>query len=414
MPSHSYLKLALAIGCCLILINLLNASTNWSRFRGPNGQGISSEENLPTSWSSNDYDWIAQLPGSGHSSPVVWQNRVFITSADKTKAKGYLLSIDLHSGTILWTQTIPVEAPKMHPDNSLAASTPVVDETQVYVVWTSKNDIRVIAYTHDGRQQWAATYPPVHSRHGASNSPMLVDNILIITREQETDSPYASSWIGIDKNDGSTVWEIERPTAPDNSFSTPCVMTSETGEQLVVFTSESNGLTAVRPVDGTIIWEVNDIFTSRVVVSPVIDNGYLLSTSRNEGFVFHINSLKTSPDIKYKLEKKFTPYVPTPLMKDNLLYIVMDNGSISCHQLTSGELLWRERPSGAIYGSPVWVDGHIYMITRKGEVIVVQAGETYQLASIIPLDEKSHATPAVADGRLLLRTESKLFCVGSK
>jgi len=180
-------------------------------------------------------------------------------------------------------------------------------------------------------------------------------------------------------------------------------------------------MTAVDPHTGQVIWEVKSAFPSRVVSSPVVAGELLIGTCGDAGSGKRLIAIKpvnkdksTDPVEAYKIDNSSAPYVPTSLAKEDLLFTFHDQGYVSCLRSTTGEQLWREKPAARFYGSPVWVAGRLYCITIDGEVVVLEAAPTYKLLAVNPLGEKSHATPAVADGMMYLRTFSHLICIGGK
>ena len=180
-------------------------------------------------------------------------------------------------------------------------------------------------------------------------------------------------------------------------------------------------MTGVDPNTGKVLWEMESTCPSRVVSSPVIADGLLIGTCGDGSSGKCLFAVRPGTSDKavpakqaYKIEGSTTPYVPTSLAKEGLLFTFHDRGQVSCLRSATGEKLWREKPAGRFFGSPVWVDGKLYCITMDGEVVVIRAADKYELLAVNPLGEKSHATPAVAGGRMYLRTYSHLFCIGPK
>mgnify|MGYP006286916299 FL=1 len=381
-----------------------------TRYRGPNGQGVYENETAPISWTPDDVNWHIDLPGIGHSSPVMWEEKLFVTTADQEKKTFHIFAVDSQDGKILWQKEYQIDTYDIREESSFATSTPTVSEAFVYVVFASPEKTTVVALTHDGALGWKRELDGVVSRHGYGASPILVDDKVIVTREQESgkDSPFKSTWLALDKNTGETVWEVERQTGERNSFSTPCTVTID-NKSGIVFTSEE-GFTFVNPENGNILWEI-DPFNMRTIVSPVLAGDLIIGTCKGKLYAIKPDG-DEKPTIAYELASKHSPYCSTPLYKDGLLFNVMDNGYISCHQAETGELIWREKPADDILAAPVWIDGRLYVLTQKGELVVLSAGKEYKLLAVNPLPEGSHATPVVSAGRLYLRTFSKLLSVG--
>lgn len=387
------------------------ASSQWTRFRGVDGSGIDTNGSAPVTWESSDFRWNITLPGKGHASPVVWENTIFITSSDDEKDIGYAFAINEQDGNILWEKEFKVTDLTMHVNNNLAAPTPAVDESQVYFIWYSKGKTNLIALSHDGTFQWETEFDGIECRHGGGSSLMLTDKYVVFTREQEDFSSLKSSWVAVDKQTGTTVWELERELAVSNSFSTPLLVKTDNQPTQVIFASEAHGLTGVDLETGRVLWERKEMLPARVVASPIYSEGMIIVCRKGEALVFDLDLTANQPadTPRYSLPRNISPYVPTPIVVDDLLYLFTDNGTVACVRLATGELLWKERPAGPIYGSPICVAGNLYCITKAGEVIVVRADSSYQLLGINELGDGSFSTPVMCKSGMVFRTLSKLI-----
>ena len=402
---------------CLAIIFFLTflsykiaAQSSVTRFRGPNGQGRYEQVDTPIQWNEQDVIWDISLPGIGHSSPVAWNDIIFVTSADDEKSTGSLFAVHFDNGNLLWRKDFSFAPFHINNDNSYASSTPAVDSNHVYILWFSQEETRVAALSHDGQYIWERTFNGVHSRHGSGTSPVVVDDLLVFTLEQEQakDSPFNSVWYTLDTQTGEIRWELERENARSNSQSTPCLYALQ-GKTCLLFTSEAHGFCAVDPLTGKEMWSFNP-FDARTITSPVSSGEILVASCKGKQLV--VLPQGDSAIIKYELASRTSPYVPTPVVVDDLLFNVVDNGYVSCHLLETGELLWREKPAGKVYGSPMYANGHLYFMDREGEIVVLQADRIYKLIAVHSLGEGSHATPIVLDNSLILRTFSRLKRVG--
>jgi outer membrane protein assembly factor BamB len=391
-------------------ISMVNADNQATQFRGPNGQGVYENETALTTWTDENIKWTVELPGSGHASSVKWNDKVFAVAADAEKNIYHLVAVNATDGRILWQKSFPFENYKIHQESSYATSSPVVDAERVYAVYVDPKKTTVVACSHSGDIAWTYETNGVVTRHGYGMSPVLVEDKLIITREQENavNSPFKSTWLALDKKSGTLLWEIEREIHRSNSFSTPSLM-SLAGKNHIIFTSES-GVTAVDPSHGKIVWEI-DPFEERTITMPVIFENTIVASCKGKLYAFATNGLN-APQIAYELESKYSPYCPTPLYKDGLLYNFMDNGYISCHDALTGELIWREKPAGKFMGSPVWINGFIYATTTDAECVVIKPGKIFELIAVNSLPEGTDATPIVSDGILFIQTHSKLIAIG--
>jgi outer membrane protein assembly factor BamB len=423
----------------IVLYPSFAQAQNWPRFRGPNGQGISQTKGIPTKWSQTDYAWKTDLRGTGHSSPIVWNNVVFVTSDDPASAGastgtsekaavGIIQALNIVDGKELWHKQYELSAYKMNRDNSYATATPAVDDEHVYVLWPTANQTIIAALDHSGNEIWKRTFQGTSNQHGPGSSPVVCDDpstqlrtgIVVFTIEHERNSDNAQSlWAALDCKTGQTRWELPRNTSDKTSYSTPCLYQPVGGRPQLIFTSLAHGISAVDPSSGKVVWEAGSALISRVVSSPVIADDLIIAACGDAGAGKRLIAVKPNPDAPqptevYKFDESAMPYVPTSLAKDSLLFTFHDRGEVSCLRSATGELLWRQKPTGRIYGSPVWVDGKLYCINLAGDVVVVKASDKYELLAINPLGEKSSATPAVGAGRMLLRTYSKLFCIAAR
>jgi outer membrane protein assembly factor BamB len=391
--------------------NSVNENYYWTKFRGADGLGIDANAKAPVTWKASDYNWQIPLPGIGNSSPIVWGNTIFVTSADNEKNKGYLSAINEEDGEILWQKEFVVNDLKMHKDNKLAFPTPAVDKSLVYIVWYTTEKTTLAALTHRGDLEWEVEFDGIICRHGGGSSLMLTDDKVVFTREQEDFSEKKSTWVAVSKKDGSTLWEIERESPENNSFATPFLLKTENQKDQLIFASQSHGIAGVDPETGEVYWERKDFLPSRVVASPFYSNGKIIVNRNGEAMVVDFNpeTNQAADSALYKLPRNLSPYVPTPIVVNELLFLFMDNGSVACVQLATGELLWKERPAGAIYGSPICVDGNLYCTTKEGQVIVVRAAPTYQLLGVNELGDGSFSTPVMSASGMVFRTFTKLI-----
>lgn len=403
----------------------------WPRFRGANGAGISDASTVPAKWTEADYSWKIELPGIGHSSPVVWNDRIFVTCGDSATAGRTVLCVDAADGHIVWRRDFPSKPGRQHRDNSYATATPAVDADGLIVTWTTPDDVVLLALDLEGRELWRRNLGPFITVHGSGSSPILFGDLAILVNDQEDPNllpgrkkdppaPVGKSFIiAVDRKTGQTRWQLERRTT-FSGYSTPCVRQADDGRPELIFTSTAHGIFGVDPTRGAVNWEFGQPFLDRAISSPVLASGLVIAGhgaglratrylavrpgSRGQG---------REPVLAYEVTKSI-PLVPTPLVKDDRLFFWTDDGVASCLKASSGEEVWRERVGGSFYGSPVWVNGRLYCISKTGEVVVLAAADKFELLARVPLGESSYATPAVAGGVMYLRTSSHLFSLGGK
>ncbi len=387
----------------------------WTRFRGPDGLGVVDAKNLPVKFTEADFDWKTPLPGGGHSSPVVWGDKLFVTCADDKTAARTIVCLGAADGKIRWTREFPSTTYKKHGDNSYASPTPAVDAEHVYVVWSTPDELAVRAFTHDGKDAWKVDLGPYPTQHGGGASPIVFDDLVILPNDQDKESFL----VALDAKTGAERWRTPRQTGPF-SASTPSVLRPEGGPPQLVFTARSHGITGVDPLTGVVLWEVPDAFDSRTVASATTGAGLVFASCGEGGgghwlVAVHPGRGSEKAAVVYKITEK-SPYVPTPLVYKDLLFVWSDGGTVTCARAATGEQLWQERVGGSYFASPVCADGKLYNVSKTGEVVVLAATGTFQELgkSRLGLKEKVHATPAIAGGRMFFRTYTHLIAVGGK
>jgi outer membrane protein assembly factor BamB len=395
------------------------SAQEWTRFRGPNGSGISSASSIPTQVTPSDYLWRADLPGTGHSSPVLWRNKLFITSAESEKRKRHLICLDAQSGKPLWTKSYDFKAYHTHEYNNAASSTPAVDADRIYSGWPTADSFDVIATDHSGNEIWRRDLGKLNTQHGGAASPVLVGDTVILSVYQE--EPGAEGYLaGLDKKTGEVRWKLPRRVNNSSSYSTPLVYQPKVGKPEVVFTSTAHGVSSVDPHTGALNWETPALFTARCVASPV-QAGELIFATAGQGAGIKQAVLvrpgsaqsKTEPKVEYRLERG-PCYVPTPVVLGDRIFAWGDGGIVTCLKADTGEQIWSERVGGNFFSSPICVAGRLYGVSAKGELVVLEASDQFKVLGRSDLGEPSHATPAVANGRMYIRTLSHVICIGKK
>ncbi len=408
---------------------LLDAE-EWNRFRGPNGSGVSDAATVPAEWTNGDYNWKVTLPGEGHSSPVVFGERVFLTCGDGETAERRIVCLSAVDGETIWRRDYPSHTYRQHRDNGYATATPAVDSEGVVITWATLEEVVLLALDPDGEEMWRRDLGPFVGPHGVGSSPILVDDLVVLANEQEDyqllarllgreeKGPAGESFlIAVDRKTGETRWKVPRKTTLA-SYSTPCVHRLEDGSSEIVFTGTSHGITAVDVATGEVKWEIPDVFDDRCVGSPVVASGLVIAgyghgVTGKLCLAARAPAAGQEPSIAYEVRSS-VPLVPTPLVAGKRLFLWADNGVVTCLDLSTGEVIWRKRVSGSFYGSPVCVADRLYCIARNGDVVVLAAADEFEELARVPLGERSFATPAVSGGVMYLRTATHLFSLGGK
>ncbi len=385
----------------------------WDRFRGPNGQGQADAQAIPIQWTEKDYLWKIQLPGVGHSSPVVWAGRVLITAAQEDGTLT-LLCLDACQGQILWQKSRSLDLHHLHPYNSYASSTPAVDSERVYWCYAQPKRYVVEALRlQDGQPVWQVDLGAFESEHGFGASPIVADGLIIVPNEQDGQS----SVVALDAQTGKLRWRCPRRTEK-TAYATPCVYRPAEGPVQVIVVSWAHGPSGIELQTGKPLWEL-PVLKYRVVGSPLLVGDILFCACGVGGVSKQMIAVRPgNPATGVKAEVLYevplpVPYVCTPVARGELLFAWADKGGmVTCLEAPTGKILWREKVGGDYFSSPIRVGNRLYNISRDGHVVVLAAEKEFQLLAKFPLGEPTHATPAIANGIVYIRTLSHLMALG--
>lgn len=390
--------------------------SNWPRFRGPNGTGVSADKDVPVEFSdTKNVLWKTPLPGAGHSSPVVWGDRVFLESAPADGKARQLVCLSASKGNVLWSKSVSGDKAKTHAKSSLASSTPSTDGERVYASFWDGSNVFVYAYDFAGKELWKRDLGAFKSQHGAGGSPVVYEGRVFFNFDQDG----AAAIVALDAKNGQVIWKKDRP-AFRTCYSTPFVReTAGGGAELIV--GSTAGITSYKPDTGAEnwkwSWDFQGIMPQRTVGSPIAGNGLIFQTSGDGSGSRYMVALEPGEKARIVWEnKKSFPYVPTMLERGDHLYFVNDGGVAACHEAKTGTEVWKERLGGGFSASPVLIDGKVYAPSEDGYVHVFAAEPQYKLLAKNKFGEGERfvASPAVAGGRLYLRGKDALYCVGKK
>ncbi len=415
-----FLRFLICVAGLPCLASMSAPAQEWTRFRGPNGMGLSDATNLPGVWTEADYNWRVALPGQGHSSPVLWGDKIFLMSAEPETATRYVLCLSAVDGRELWRREYASQTHRMHVRNTYGSSTPAVDAERVYVAWSTPARLTLLALDHNGQDVWDLDLGPVVSEHGFGTSPMLYQDLVILSNSQQAEElepgqqPGDSAMLAFEARTGKLRWSQPRVSSRV-CFSTPCIYQPAGKPPELVCTSTSDGVFSLDPRTGRENWKTPGTLKLRVVSSPLIAEGLIFGSVGSGGGGNGVTAVRPepTPETAYSL-KQNASYVPTLVARNGLLFMFNDRGIVSCADVRTGEIRWRERLSRGFSGSPVIGDGKVYIIDDEGVVHVLAAADQYQLLGSHPLGEPSRSTPAIAGGRLYFRTLSHLVSVGGK
>jgi outer membrane protein assembly factor BamB len=421
------------ICACLGLVSSSASAEEWPGWRGPRGDGTVSGK-LPVTWGADEnVVWKTPIPGKGHSSPVIWKDRIFLTTClekpeekpagskvDPNPKDRLLLCLDRKSGKILWERVVqksPLE-PK-HSLNSYASSTPATDGTHVWVTFQDASDAkkpltRVYCYDFDGKLAWEKTPGEFHSRHGFCSPPILYKNLVIVNGDQD-----AVAWIvGLDKTTGKESWRADRPNRT-RSYCPPLLIDSKQGKQLVL--SGSKSVASYDPDTGKQIWLIKGP-TEQFVASLVYQHNVLFLTT---GFPeYHLMGI--SPDGQGDVTKSAVvwhhanigsanaSYVPSPIAHGDLFFVVSDTGFAQCLDVKTGEKIWKQRLGQHHSASPIVAGGLLYFPDDYGITWVLKPDRNFEVVAKNNLKEEIFASPAAHEGHLFLRGANHFYCIGKK
>ncbi|HZZ26724.1 MAG TPA: PQQ-binding-like beta-propeller repeat protein [Pirellulales bacterium] len=391
------------------------AGENWPQFRGPAGDGMSDATGLPTTFGETEnVRWKTPIHGKGWSSPVVWGNQIWLTTAPEDGKQMFAMCVDLKSGEILRDIKLwDIAEPQFcHPYNSYASPTPAIEAGRVYVHFGAHGTAAID--TASGEKVWSRQDLPCNHFRGPGSSPIIVDDLLILTFDG-FDYNYL---VGLNKHTGETVWRRDRNIdyGTDNgdyhkAFSTPQVIESDGRRQLI---SPSAGATiAYDPATGDELWRIRS-GGMNAAARPLYSNGLAYCIAPAGGFGLFAFKPNGSGDITKQVVWKAKagrsiPSRGSPILLDGLLYISNDTGIMSAIDALTGESIWTQRHGGNISASPVYADGKIYFFDEDGTAPVLKPGRKYELLAENHLDAGCMASPAVVGHSLIVRTKKELY-----
>ena len=404
----------LCLSVCLLAAGASFGGTeNWPAWRGPRGDGTSLEPAVPIHWSgSSNVVWKTAVPGEGHSSPIVWGDRVFLTTCLKDSQERCLLCFDRQTGKLLWQETVlrcPLES--KNPENSYASATPATDGRKVYVTFLDGKEVVVAAYDFDGKQKWLVRPGQFYSQHGFSHTPTLFEDKVMIGCDSKGENFIAA----LASADGRTVWKVERDN-PTQSYSAPLIRQMAGRLQMVV--PGNKAVTSLDPRSGRTLWKV-DGPSEDCVITPVYNDraGLVLSCSSWPKKV--LLAIKPDGDGNVTSNKVVwtstdgAPYVPSPISVGDWFFTSsFATKEVCCFVAATGEILWHEK-MGLHHASPVVANGLVYFLNDDGVAHVFKCGPKFELAAQNELGERTYASPAISRGQIFLRGFKNLYCIGS-
>jgi hypothetical protein len=398
-----------AVLLVLFLAPVVGAA-DWPGFRGPAGDGTCDDANVPLHWGEGENVlWKVPVPGRGHSSPVVSGERIFLTTCLTEVPDRVLLCYDRRNGKLLWQQTVltaPIEV--MHDNNTAASSTPVTDGQHVWVTFLDAPKMMAACFDFDGRLVWKKAVGDYEADHGFGSSPALFGDLLILNGDSDGDAFLTA----FDKRTGAERWRTSRLNRT-RSFSTPLFIDAAGRRQMVLTGSKS--IASFDPATGRQLWAA-DSATAKFVAMPAFADGVIFATGTSPNHtVVGIRPEGTGNVTETHVlwtDNRGAAYVPSPVAFGSCVFLVSDAGIATCFEARTGRRLWTERLGSLHRASPLRIGEHIFCLSAEGIMFVLKASTRFEVVARNRLDGECHATPAVADGRLFLRTTEHLYCIG--
>ncbi len=447
-PAGQPLNVLLCLAWCLIAGGVLSAQ-NWPRFRGPDGSGVADGQNPPVSWdveSGRGVVWKTEIPGLGHSSPVVWGDRVFVTSAtssdpnsiferelrgevdyrtDRASHQWRVYALDRRTGAIVWERLAHEGVPRIprHPHNSYASATPATDGRHVVVMFGSEG---IYTYTVEGDLLWKKELGVIHAgKHnnpeytwGTASSPVLYRGMVIVL----CDSLEGGYLAALDLASGREVWRTAREANP--SWSTPAIYEADGHAELVI--NAAPFIQGYDPATGRELWRLGPS-TTNTTPTPVFGEGLIFVTNGYNpikpiyAIVPGSRGDLTLPAGATKSEAvawsnlRDGPYMATPLLYRGVLYVVSARGVFTAFEPRTGQQIYQHRIApGGYSASPIAADGRIYVASESGEVFTLRAGREFEILARNTMHDTTLATPALAAQTLFVRTERAVWALADR
>ena len=392
-----------------VLLILLIAVPDWPQFRGPTGQGVSDERNLPVTWSeTKNIRWKTAIPGRGWSSPVIQGDRIWLTTATEEGRSLRAIAIDVNTGAIQQdVEVFRLKSPKLlNGKNSFASPTPVIEGDRVYLHFGAYGTACI---TQTGEIVWKTKLEYDNGQHGPGGSPVLYDDLLIVS----CDGLEQQFVVALDKATGKVRWKKMREGY--QAYTTPLVVTLPGGDQVI--SPGAFQAIAYEPRTGKEIWRVKYAEGFSNVPRPVYGNELVyICTGFQEPSLLAVRldgrGDVTESKIAWKLDRGI-PRTSSPLLVGNELYIVSDNGIATCVDAKTGDELWRARLGGNYSASPIYADGRIYFLSEEGESIVIAPGRQLKHLATNQLDGPILASMAVSHNSFFIRSATHLYRISN-
>lgn len=410
-PSPTPIAAVAASGSVESAPEITIAENAWPWWGGKAGDQVTAAKLPATEWTSTENVlWSAEVGGRGHSTPVVVDEMVVLTTADESQQEQQVVAFAQADGAELWRTTVHAgDLPKMHRKNSHASATPAFDGRHLFAVFIHGESLFVSALDAKGEIVWQTDAGAFNSEHGYGASPVLHESLVIVNGDNLEGCFLAA----IHRETGDLVWRVPRPTTGRHgSYATPAVA-DVNGKSQIVLTGMKETI-GYDPDTGELLWQVAG--PAEVTAGAIASGGGLVFASGGypEKSLLAIrppSSADESAEVVWEASRGVT-YVPSPVYHDNRLYVVNDQGVASCFDASSGKRIWQERLRGSFSASPLLTGDLLVVTNESGTTFVLRAADEYELVAENELQSGGFASPVVSGGKLYLRTDDQLVCIG--
>lgn len=398
------------VSLCALLVHSSLSAEDWTGWRGTKGTGISGENEAVLKWGPKENIlWRSDVPGIGRSSAIVVKDRVFLTTGIEEDQSRRLLCFSKIDGKLLWNTMVHQGPPgEMHQLNTTASSTPCSNGKLVFPVFIDDSILIVAGVDFEGNIVWKKQLGTFFSKHGFAASPVLFEKGVIINGHQDGEAFI----VMLDTNTGDEIWK-HKPLVNQRSFSTPVIVDYE-GRPIMILTG-AQYTSALDPKTGELLWYAGGP-SEKFVCTPSIGHGMVFSfggSPEKNAMAVRLGGQGdvTASHITWRTSRSM-PYIPSPILVGDYLHVINDSGVYSCLEPVTGKILHTGRKTRDVNSSPIAVGEHIYFFEDSGECKVIRNGADFDLVAQNELGEPVFTTPAVSDGRLFVRSETGLFCIG--
>jgi outer membrane protein assembly factor BamB len=408
------------------------SAENWPGWRGPRGDGTSAEQGISTAWdgpAGKGIAWKVKIPGEGHASPVIWEDRVFLVSCLDKREERVLICLDRRSGKTLWQRTVlKSKLETRHGLNSRASSTPATDGKLVFVSFLevdgrtipapnvstprpiTPGEIVVAAYDMQGKTKWKVKVGEFISAHGFCSNPVLFEDLVIVNGDHDGKGYL----VALERATGKERWRVGRDNGI-RSYATPIIR--QIGDRTQMVLSGSESVVSYDPRTGKKHWQMAGP-TEQFVASMVFDGKLFFLTA---GYPDH-HILAIRPDGRGDVTKthvawrtkRGAAYVPSPIVVGKYMLVVSDNGILSCFDSATGKRHWMERIGPRYWASPVTAGGLVYYTSDKGDTTIIRPGHKLDVVATCKLGERCSSSAAISQDHLFIRGHEHLYCIGPK